>query len=51
MLRELARQPVADVVETLHTEVRRFLEGVAPDDDISLLGVEYTGPTTNHFAI
>jgi sigma-B regulation protein RsbU (phosphoserine phosphatase) len=50
-LRDLARRPVADVVEALHTEVHRFLEGVAPDDDISLLGLEYTGPAANHFTI
>jgi phosphoserine phosphatase RsbU/P len=51
MLRQFNRRPVADVVDALHTEVRRFLEGVAPDDDISLLGVEYTGSAANHFTI
>jgi len=38
-------------VDALHTEIRRFLEGVEPDDDISLLGVEYTGPTPTHYTI
>lgn len=47
MLREFTRQPVGDVVDALHREVRRFLEGVEPDDDISLLGLEYTGPTAS----
>jgi sigma-B regulation protein RsbU (phosphoserine phosphatase) len=51
LLRGFARRPVGDVVDALHAEFRRFLEGVAPDDDISLLGVEYTGPAANHFAI
>jgi sigma-B regulation protein RsbU (phosphoserine phosphatase) len=51
MLREFTRRPVGDVVDALHTEIRRFLEGVEPDDDISLLGVEYTGPTPTHYTI
>ena len=42
MLREFARRPVEEVVDALDVEARRFLEGVKPDDDISLLGVEYT---------
>jgi sigma-B regulation protein RsbU (phosphoserine phosphatase) len=41
MLRASARRPVEEVVDTLHLEAGRFLEGVNPDDDISLLGVEY----------
>jgi sigma-B regulation protein RsbU (phosphoserine phosphatase) len=44
MLREFTRRPVGDVVDALHREIHRFLEGVEPDDDISLLGLEYTGP-------
>jgi sigma-B regulation protein RsbU (phosphoserine phosphatase) len=51
LLREFRRRPVAEAVDGLHVSVRRFLEGAAPDDDISLLGVEYTGPTANHFTI
>jgi len=47
MLREFGRRPVGAIVDALHLEVRRFLEGVEPDDDISLLGVEYTGPAAN----
>ena len=44
ILRDLARRPVEEVVDALDVEARRFLEGVKPDDDISLLGVEYTRP-------
>lgn len=51
MLRGLTRQPVGDVVDALHAEVRRFLEGVTPDDDISLLGVEYTGSAASRLII
>jgi sigma-B regulation protein RsbU (phosphoserine phosphatase) len=47
MLRDFTRRPVEDVVDTLHREVRRFLEGVEPDDDISLMGLEYTGPAAS----
>jgi sigma-B regulation protein RsbU (phosphoserine phosphatase) len=43
LLREFTRRPVAEIVDELHRSVRRFLEGVEPDDDISLLGLEYTG--------
>jgi sigma-B regulation protein RsbU (phosphoserine phosphatase) len=45
MLREVVRRPVEEVVDALHHETRRFLEGVQQDDDISLLGVEYTRQT------
>jgi hypothetical protein len=31
--------------------MQTFLKGVRPDDDISLLGVEYTGVAANHFNI
>jgi sigma-B regulation protein RsbU (phosphoserine phosphatase) len=41
LLRASARRPVEEVVDALHLEAGRFLEGVNPDDDISLLGVEY----------
>jgi sigma-B regulation protein RsbU (phosphoserine phosphatase) len=51
MLHAFTSRMVGDVVDALHTEVRRFLEGVAPDDDISLLGIEYTGSPANHFTI
>jgi sigma-B regulation protein RsbU (phosphoserine phosphatase) len=47
MLREFTRRPVGAIVEALHREVRRFLEGVESDDDISLLGLEYTGSASS----
>lgn len=51
LLRRTLHRPVEDIVEAVHAEAGRFLEGVAPDDDISLLGVEYTGASANHFTI
>ena len=51
MLRRTLHRPVEEIVEAVHAEAGRFLEGVAPDDDISLLGVEYTGASANHFTI
>jgi sigma-B regulation protein RsbU (phosphoserine phosphatase) len=51
MLREFSRRPVGAIVDALHREVRRFLDGVEPDDDISLLGVEYTGPAAGRPAV
>jgi len=33
--------PVGDVVETVYTSVKKFRQGAKPDDDISILGVEY----------
>jgi hypothetical protein len=35
----------------LHAEAQTFLKGVRSDDDISLLGVEYTSAAASHFAI
>jgi hypothetical protein len=35
----------------LHAEVQAFLKGVRPDDDISLMGVEYTGAAASHYII
>jgi sigma-B regulation protein RsbU (phosphoserine phosphatase) len=43
LLVEISRRPVGEIVDELHRQVRHFLEGVEPDDDISLLGLEYTG--------
>jgi hypothetical protein len=39
------------LVDGLHAEVQTFLKGVRPDDDISLLGVEYTGTAATHYTI
>ncbi len=36
-----ARRPVGELVESVYGEMKRFLGGARPDDDISLLGVAY----------
>jgi len=51
ILREFGRSPVEELVGGLHAKVQAFLKGVRPDDDISLLGVEYTGAAARPFAI
>jgi len=51
ILREFGGRPVEDLVGGLHAEVHSFLKGVRPDDDISLLGVEYTGTAASHYTI
>lgn len=51
ILRDFGRRSVEELVSGLHTEVRAFLKGVTPDDDISLLAVEYTGTAASHHPI
>jgi sigma-B regulation protein RsbU (phosphoserine phosphatase) len=51
LLRDFGRRSVEELVSGVHAEVRAFLKGVTPDDDISLLGVEYTGTAAHHYAI
>lgn len=51
ILREFGRRPVEELVGGLHAEVQAFLKGVRPDDDISLMGVEYTGAAASHYII
>jgi hypothetical protein len=51
ILREFGRSPVEELVGGLHAEAQTFLKGVRSDDDISLLGVEYTSATASYFAI
>jgi sigma-B regulation protein RsbU (phosphoserine phosphatase) len=51
ILRGFRNSPVEVLVDGLHAEVQTFLKGVRPDDDISLLGVEYTGTAANHYTI
>jgi hypothetical protein len=38
-------------VPALQTELREFLGGAAPDDDISILGLEYTGKDPSAYSI
>jgi hypothetical protein len=40
---------VEALVDGLHADVQAFLKGMRPDDDISLLGVEYTGTAAHRF--
>ncbi|MCU0560521.1 MAG: SpoIIE family protein phosphatase [Desulfobacterales bacterium] len=51
ILRESGGRPAAELIRGLHEQVRAFLEGVKPDDDISVLGVEYTGAAGHHYTI
>jgi phosphoserine phosphatase RsbU/P len=46
-----ARLPVEELVPALHAEVREFLGNARPDDDISILGLEYTGGEVEPYAI
>jgi serine phosphatase RsbU (regulator of sigma subunit) len=35
--------PLRELVDAVFAGVKAFLQGARPEDDISLLGVEYTG--------
>jgi sigma-B regulation protein RsbU (phosphoserine phosphatase) len=50
-LQRTARLPVEEFVATLHAEVRAFLGNARPDDDISMLGLEYTGRDVEPYTI
>ncbi|MCU0562814.1 MAG: SpoIIE family protein phosphatase [Desulfobacterales bacterium] len=50
-LRRAAGLPVEEFVPALHAEVRSFLGAARPDDDISILGIEYTGGDVEPYAI
>jgi sigma-B regulation protein RsbU (phosphoserine phosphatase) len=50
-LRRALRLPVEELVPALQTELREFLGGAAPDDDISILGLEYTGKDPSAYSI
>ena len=50
-LQHAARLPVEEFVPALHGEVRAFLGDARPDDDISLLGLEYTGRDVEPYTI
>jgi phosphoserine phosphatase RsbU/P len=41
-LRLSAHRPVQELIQDVHSELQVFLTGAKPDDDISLLGLEYT---------
>jgi sigma-B regulation protein RsbU (phosphoserine phosphatase) len=44
-------KPVDELVDAIYTTVKDFLKGAKPDDDISILGVEFTGSKSNHYSI
>jgi sigma-B regulation protein RsbU (phosphoserine phosphatase) len=48
ILREGRNLPVGKVVDTIYTSVKKFRQGAKPDDDISILGVEYCGKGEVH---
>jgi sigma-B regulation protein RsbU (phosphoserine phosphatase) len=50
-LRRAAGLPVEELVPALHAEVRAYLGAARPDDDISILGIEYTGVGVEPYAI
>ena len=43
--------PVSKILDTVYSEIKHFYRGAKPDDDISIMGVEYTGIGGNHFSI
>ena len=43
ILERYRREPVEEIVESIYTSVKDFRQEAKPDDDISILGVEYCG--------
>ena len=50
-LKKAGNLPVQKIVDTVFSEIKHFFRGAKPDDDISIMGVEYTGNGGNHFNI
>lgn len=50
-LQQLAQNPVNVFVDEIYSEMQAFMNGNSPDDDISLLGLEYTGESLDQYAI
>ncbi len=44
-------KPVQDLVGSVYTAAIDFRRPAEPDDDVSILGVEYRGQTGNHYSI
>ena len=44
-------ESVDEFVGAIYTTVKDFLKGAKPDDDISILGVEFTGGKSNYYSI
>jgi sigma-B regulation protein RsbU (phosphoserine phosphatase) len=51
VLKKTGNLPVPKIVDTVYSEIIHFYRGVKPDDDISIMGVEYTGNGGTHFSI
>ena len=43
ILEKYRREPVEEIVESIYTSVKDYRQEAKPDDDISILGVEYCG--------
>jgi sigma-B regulation protein RsbU (phosphoserine phosphatase) len=43
ILKKNRNQPVQKIVETVYTSVKEFRQKAKPEDDVSILGVEYCG--------
>jgi sigma-B regulation protein RsbU (phosphoserine phosphatase) len=50
-LQKNQHEPIQKMVDAVYATARDFRQTTKPDDDISILGVEYTGKTANHFSI
>jgi sigma-B regulation protein RsbU (phosphoserine phosphatase) len=50
-LQKNQHEPIQRMVDAVYATARGFRQTTKPDDDISILGVEYTGKTANHFSI
>lgn len=48
VLQKGRNEPVEEIVEAVHTSVKNFRQEAKPDDDISILGVEYRGKAQIH---
>jgi serine phosphatase RsbU (regulator of sigma subunit) len=42
-LKKYRNQPVQEIVEAIYATAKKFRQEAKPDDDISILGVEYCG--------
>ncbi|PQP34270.1 hypothetical protein C6A37_08655 [Desulfobacteraceae bacterium SEEP-SAG9] len=43
ILKKHSHQPIQDLVEAVYVTVKNFSKTAPPEDDISILGVEYVG--------
>jgi sigma-B regulation protein RsbU (phosphoserine phosphatase) len=50
-LRKYHHQPVKELVASVYNSTLDFRRHAKPDDDVSILGVEYRGQVQNHYSI